>query len=63
MTLIELLVVIAIIVILMGLVVGIAGSSQRGAAEAKTKAQIGQIVLELEKFRGDMGRYPNNLQA
>ncbi len=61
MTLIELLVVMAIIMILMGLVIGIAGASQRGAAEAKAKAQIGQIVLELEKFRGDNGRYPNNL--
>lgn len=63
MTLIELLVVIAIIMILMGIVVGISGGAQRSAAEAKAKAEIGSMALELEAFRADHGAYPVNLEA
>ncbi len=60
MTLMELMVVIAIIMILMGIVVGISGGAQRGAAEAKARAEIGSMALELENMRADpsVGRYP-----
>lgn len=60
MTLMELLVVIGIIMILMGIVVGISGGAQRSAAEARTRAEIGSMALELENMRADpsVGRYP-----
>lgn len=58
MTLIELMVVIAIIMILMGIVLGISGAAQRGAAEAKAKGEIGKISLEIENYRADRGVYP-----
>ncbi|MCC5844795.1 MAG: type II secretion system protein GspG [Verrucomicrobia bacterium] len=58
MTLMELMVVIAIIMILMGIVVGISGGAQRGAAEAKARAEIGSMALELESYRADKGSYP-----
>lgn len=61
-TLIELMVVIAIILVLMGLVIGISGAAQRSAAEARARSEIGQIVLAVEQFRADRGRYPNNLR-
>ncbi|MCC5850704.1 MAG: prepilin-type N-terminal cleavage/methylation domain-containing protein [Verrucomicrobia bacterium] len=61
-TLIELLVVMAIILILMGLVVGISGAAQRSGAESRTKAQIGNLMLEFDKFRGDRGVYPQNFE-
>ncbi|GEM_PF-381872 len=57
-TLVELLVVMAIIAILMGLVIGIAGAVQSGGAEAKAKAQIADLMLEVEKYQGDKGGYP-----
>ncbi len=65
MTLMELMVVIAIIMILMGIVVGISGAAQRGAAEAKAKAEIGQLALELENMRADpnIGRYPTTAEG
>ncbi len=63
MTLMELMVVIAIIMILMGIVVGISGGAQRGAAEAKARAEIGSLALELESFRADNGSYPATLAA
>ncbi len=62
-TLIELLVVMAIIAILMGITIGVAGAVQRGAAEAKAKAQLQDLILELEKYNGDEGRYPANLST
>lgn len=57
-TLVEMLVVMAIIMVLMGLVIGIAGASQRKAAESKAKAEMAMLVQEFEKYRGDRGGYP-----
>lgn len=57
-TLVELLVVMAIIAILMGIVLGIAGGVQSGAAEAKARAEIADLQLELEKYKEDKGVYP-----
>jgi len=62
MSLIELLVVMAIILVLIGIVIAIVGAAQRGAAEAKARSEIAQIVLELEKYRGDKGSYPPQRQ-
>jgi general secretion pathway protein G len=62
-TLIELLVVMAIIAILMALTLGIAGAVNRGAAEAKARAQIADLTLEIEKHKADKGSYPTDLRA
>jgi general secretion pathway protein G len=57
-SLVELLAVVTIIGILMGIVVGIAGAVQGGAAEAKAKAEIADLMNELEKYNADKGGYP-----
>jgi general secretion pathway protein G len=59
-TLVEILVVVAIIGILMGLVTGISGAVQQGAAEAKAKAEIADLMNEIEKYKVDKGSYPDN---
>lgn len=58
-TLVELLVVMAIIGILMSLVIGIAGAVNRGAAESQAKAQIADLMNEIEKYKSDRGTYPS----
>lgn len=60
-TLIELLVVIAIIAILMAITLGIAGAVNRSAAESKARAEIANLVLELEAYKSDRGIYPADL--
>ena len=60
---VELLVVISIIGILMALVVGIAGSVQGGAAEAQAKAQMADLMSEIEKYNSDEGGYPAGWSA
>lgn len=59
-TLVELLVVMAIIGILMGLVIGISGAVQQGAAEAKAKAEIADLMNEIEKYKVEKGSYPDD---
>ncbi|MDF3128174.1 type II secretion system protein [Kiritimatiellaeota bacterium B1221] len=57
-SLVELLVVMAIIAILMGIVIGVSGSIQRNAAEAKAKAEIAGLMTEIELYKADNGQYP-----
>lgn len=59
-TLVELLVVMTIIGLLMGLVIGIAGAVNRGAAESQAKAQIADLMNEIEKFKSENGVYPDD---
>jgi len=59
-SLVELLVVMAIIGILMALVTGISRAVQRGATDAQAKAQIADLMNEIEKYKADEGSYPGN---
>lgn len=59
-TLVELMVVMAIIATLMGLVIGVSGSVQRNAANAKARAEISDLMNELEIYKSDKGTYPND---
>lgn len=57
-SLIELLVVMAIIAILMGLVIGVSGAVTRKAAEARARAEISDLMQEIEIYKSDKGSYP-----
>ena len=57
-TLIELLVVMAIIGILMGIILGVSGAIQRKAAEAKARAEIADLMNEIEIYKSEKGSYP-----
>ncbi|MFH0771854.1 MAG: type II secretion system protein GspG [Candidatus Omnitrophota bacterium] len=58
-TIIELLVVIAIIMILAGLVTGVAYNAKKKALTAKAKASISAIETALSMFNSDIGDYPS----
>ena len=57
-TLIELLAVIVIIAVLVGLVLGLAGSVQKRMNVGTTKSTIAAIAMALESYRSDWGQYP-----
>ena len=57
-TLVELLAVIAIIIILVGMVIGLAGIAREKAAESKTKMKMKNLELLLEKYKDERGAYP-----
>ena len=57
-SLVELLVVIAIIGVLMALMVGISGAVVGGAEESEAKAQMADLMNEIEKYNSDEGGYP-----
>jgi general secretion pathway protein G len=58
-TLLELLVVMSIIVILMGMIVGVARYAQAKAVRSKARTEIQEIHNALESFRIDKGNYPS----
>lgn len=58
-TLIELLVVVAVIVILSGLVLGVAGFAQRKAAVQKANAQLKLFEMKLDEYAQDAQGYPD----
>jgi general secretion pathway protein G len=58
-TLVEILVVMAIIAILVGITIGVAGAVSSGSAEAKAKAEIGQLQIEIDLYKADRGTYPS----
>jgi len=60
-TLVELLVVMAIIMVLMALTVGIAGVARRNAAEARARAEIENLSLEIERHQAEEGSFPSDL--
>ncbi len=57
-TLIELLAVITIIGILAGMVLAIAGYSQRRAARSRTQTEMAEMMRALDAYRQDFGQYP-----
>jgi general secretion pathway protein G len=57
-TLVELLVVITIIVVLSGLVIGVAGFVQRKAAVTKAKTQLKLMEAKLDEYAQDAGGFP-----
>jgi prepilin-type N-terminal cleavage/methylation domain-containing protein len=59
-SLVDLLAVMAVISILLAIVIGVAGAVQGGALEAKAKAEIADLMNELEKYNADEGEYPEN---
>lgn len=59
-TLVELIVVMAILAILMGIMLGVSGAIQRNAAEAKAKAEISNLMNEIEIYKSEKGSYPAN---
>jgi len=59
-SLIELLVVMAIIATLMGLVIGVSGAIQRKTAIARARAELADLMNEIEIYKSDNGSYPLN---
>jgi len=59
-TLIELLIVMAIIIILGGLVLGIAGYAHEKGARSRAEAEIAAMSAALESYKADNGIYPAN---
>lgn len=57
-TLIELLAVMAIIIILLGLVIGIASNVQGSAARNRAKVEVAALDSALERYKIDNGDYP-----
>jgi general secretion pathway protein G len=57
-SLIELLVVMAIIATLMGLVIGVSGAITRKTAVARARAELADLMNELEIYKSDEGSYP-----
>ena len=57
-TILELLTVMAIIAILLGILVGGAGTVRRSALKAKTRSQFNQYAIAYEQFRAEYGYYP-----
>lgn len=60
-TLIELLTVIAIILVLAGLLIGIAGWAQKEAAKKRAQSEIQAISGALESYKADNGAYPSDV--
>ena len=57
-TLIELLAVIVVIVLLAGIMLGVAGYVQNSIAISSTKTQLAAIQAGLEAYKSDWGAYP-----
>jgi len=57
-TLVELLAVMAVIILLAGLVMGLANLAKRTMAVSQTKAEIARMCLALEAYKADFGYYP-----
>ena len=59
-TLIELLTVIAIILLLAGLLLGIAGNANYKSSMARANAEVNALSTALESYKADNGTYPRN---
>lgn len=57
-TLVEIMAVVLIILILAGLVIGIAGNASRKADAGATQALLARIAMGLENYKAEMGTYP-----
>ncbi len=60
-TLLEMLTVLAIIVVLAGIVLGIAGHVQKGSAIARAKGEIAMLESACESYKADKGSYPRDV--
>ncbi len=60
-TLLEMLTVLAIIVVLAGIVLGVAGHVQKGSALARAKGEIAMLAAACESYKVDKGNYPRDL--
>jgi len=60
MTLLELLAVVTIIVLLAGLVLGLAGYAQRRGGRSRARAEISILENAIEEYRTDTGGYPTS---
>ena len=58
-TLIELLAVVMIILVLAGIMIGVAGYAQKKIGISSTRAQIASIATALEMYKTDWGFYPS----
>lgn len=58
-TLIEIIIVVTVIVILMGLVLGVAGPVQESGRRSRAQAEIAALETALTRFEIDHGFYPN----
>ncbi|GAB4251914.1 MAG: hypothetical protein OHK005_19150 [Candidatus Methylacidiphilales bacterium] len=58
-TLVEIIVVVTVIVILMGLVLGVAGPVQESGRRSRAQAEIAGLETALTRFEQDNGFYPN----
>ena len=59
-SLIELLIVISIIIVLAGLVIGVAGYAQKKAARSRGEAEVLAMSAALEGYKADNGIYPDS---
>jgi prepilin-type N-terminal cleavage/methylation domain-containing protein len=57
-TLLELMTVLAVIVVLTGMVVGVAGMVQTKAAKERAKAEMAMLSAAAEAYKADVGAYP-----
>jgi len=57
-TLVEMLAVVMVILLLAGLMIGVAGYVQKNMAITTTKAQIAALSAALESYKADWGHYP-----
>jgi type II secretory pathway pseudopilin PulG len=60
-TLIELLIVMSIIIVLAGLILGIAGYAQKKGARSRAEAEIAAMSAALESYKSDNGIYPDTV--
>ncbi|MEO6788280.1 MAG: type II secretion system protein [Chthoniobacteraceae bacterium] len=60
-TLLEMLTVLAIIVILSGIVLGVAGYAQKKAALSRANGEIAMIASACESYKSDNGSYPRDI--
>lgn len=58
-TLVEIIVVVTVIVILMGLVIGVAGPVQESGRRSRAQAEVAALETALTRFEQDNGFYPN----
>lgn len=57
-TLVELMVVVMVMMVLTGIVLGIANLASRRAAEGRARADLQQLRNALDEYRLEVGRYP-----
>lgn len=62
-TLVEILVVIAVIAVMMSLVVGLSGTANASALDARAKTEIANLMIEIEAHKISEGTFPADWAA